>query len=352
MKSYMHIKKSGWNILRRLTPLEKVKYILTLWYISWSLAIFTLSSIPSAKLCALLILSVFGISFFQFIMKSENNIFKRLVFDLLLGGFFMIFMFSSRSNFFLALLAISILFLFFLGVVFIPIIFSFIYSRLNFKWRIIYSAIIFILFIVWLSNVVVPIYAATVPESLKVKLIPSSDTETLLNQFPDGILPGRSVFLVLFSYTLVFELFTSGGWIVFLLPIIIVYIYEHLIIILGEFWRFIVWLTGWSPRTEKKQYNYQQNQQYHYQQRQQYQREQAHQQNYQSSQNSVPPHILVAFEFFGLDSDCTKEEYKKKYKLRQKVVHPDVNADKETSNDLSAAFNKYAKVIEKYRGWN
>ena len=67
----------------------------------------------------------------------------------------------------------------------------------------------------------------------------------------------------------------------------------------------------------------------------------------------MPYEIMEAFEFIGLGTDCTEEEFKERFRERQKALHPDGKdaAQQRVYNDLTAQFNRKVEIIRRYKGW-
>jgi hypothetical protein len=355
--------KKKLEALKDLTPLEWIKYFLTTAYALWALGLILFSQISGHLWWFLLMSAALSLSFLQFLVKPRRDPALRLFMDLILAGVLSTLIFAS-VNFF----GLSLLFLLLWGGTYVIIIIGgiillFSYSKLSLTKKIIHISAMALLAIILASGIAnTALYYTNINPDTMLALIEDTDARTAA--YPNTLFRGNTVFLFHLCVLLLFDIFQSGILLAYIFPPILILIAKVIRIIIKIIWKTFKWLTKWTPPQEERNKKWQQffnkkrgyNSNSHNKHQQHTHNSNSHRYHHQHTHNArsygFNNDMQAAYDFFGLSRDCSREEFKTNFRKRQKVLHPDVNQEKEGATELSVMMNKYAKMIKDARGWS
>lgn len=333
--------------VKQIPPMEKLKYLLTMTYVGMVfLAFFVEKLLILAPLSYVVMLVVFALSLVRLITHWDRR--GDVVLDWIIMGFAFA---ATLAPYFPPIYAFAMIGA--LGAIpmayaLLTFAISYAYHRMSLKQRIAYFGIAAIV----LGGII-----------LTVEYFQSSGTRSLNSQLPP--MDKAAWIFREGAWALVYMAIYAKVVFLLILPAVMVTaaIRAHTYEAIAKLYPKFKWFTGCErgkQEEEKEEPKWQKNASQaaeEDQQKKQYYETKYSRTEQQQPLKQEPPkmpyEIKEAFEFMGLDINCTEDEFKKQFREKQKALHPDGKdaAQQKVYSDLTAQLNRKVEIIKGYKGW-
>lgn len=333
---------------KQMPPMEKLKYLLTMAYVGMVfLAFFVEKLLILAPLSYVVMLAVFALSVIQLILHWDGR--GDVVLDWIIMG---VAFTATLAPYFPPVYAIAMLGA--LGAIpmayaLLTLAITYAYHRMSWKQRIAFFALATILLG---GDILINGYIQSNGIKSLDSILPPMNKPAWI--FREGA--WALVYMKIYAIT-VYLLLSPA---VMVAAAIMAHTYEALVKLYPVF----RWFTGYKEKKQEKKKDEDFNWQKYANQdtAEDQQKKQYYETRYERTEQQQPPiqeppkmpyEIKEAFEFMGLDINCTEDEFKKQFRDKQKALHPDGKdaAQQKVYNDLTAQLNRKVETIRRYKGW-
>jgi hypothetical protein len=328
--------------VKQMPPMEKLKYLLTVTYVGMVfLAFFVEKLLFLAPISYFVMLMVFVLSLTQLILHWDRR--GDVALDWMILGFAFA---ATLAPYFPPIYAFALLGAFgAIPLTYVLVTFSiaYAYHRMSWRQRIAY----FVVAAIALGAI---IQVDGIIQSKGIKnldsLLPPMNTAGWIFR------EGAWAIIYLTTYAAIVYLLILPA--VLVAAAVMAHTYEALLRLYPGF----KWFTGYKKKKEGFDWQkYASQDAEDDQQKKQYYEKKYERTGYQQPPEPEPPkmpyEIKEAFEFMGLDFNCSENEFKKQFREKQKALHPDGKdpSQQKVYNDLTAQLNRKVDIIKRYKGW-